>query len=207
MLKKFFNVFIMTVVLIVVSNNQAFAYRAAVILDTPSGMFSDPEKVYKTLQTSFDNIFGAGSDIMPLGETDSYVQIYREEHDLIYTADIDDSTQTSNRDLILKKEDIKATCKHFGTPYVIYVRITSTAPRTSVGFFTASQKINVTLDFRIWSDSEGDFTYAKRTSATGASTTVYAGGNGSTSHAIERGLKKNLQQIEKEASTITSAMK
>ena len=109
MLKKFFNVFIMTVVLIVVSNNQAFAYRAAVILDTPSGMFSDPEKVYKTLQTSFDNIFGAGSDIMPLGETDSYVQIYREEHDLIYTADIDDSTQTSNRDLILKKEDILRT--------------------------------------------------------------------------------------------------
>ena len=56
-------------------NSQAAAYNVAVILDTPAGMFSDPEKVYETVQTSLDNIFGTSYEIMPLGESDSYVQI------------------------------------------------------------------------------------------------------------------------------------
>ena len=133
-------------------------------------------------------------------------KFYREEHDMVYTADIDDSTQTSTRNLLLKKEDVNNICKHFSTPHLIYIRVTSTAPTLSGGWFTTSQKVNMTMDFRIWSDAKGDFTYTKRAMAKGTSTTVYAGGIGSASHAIVKALKKGLAEVEKDSVKIKSSM-
>lgn len=206
MLKNLLSTFVLAMMMLFAINSQVSAYNVAVVLDTPAGTFSDPEKVYATLQTSLDNIFNDSSkyDIMPLGESDAYVQIYREEKGV--EVDTDSLGQDAGRDFTFKKSDINNICKHFGTPYVIYARVTSTAPRFSGGFITASQKVNVTLDFRVWSDAKGDFVYTKRAMATGTSTTVYAGGIGSASHAIEKGLKKDLQQIEKEADKIRTSM-
>ena len=79
-------------------------------------------------------------------------------------------------------------------------------PRFSGGFMSASQKVNVTLDFRIWSDKKADFVYTKRAMTTGTSTTVYVGGMGSSSHAIEKGLKKGLKEIEKDSVKIKTSM-
>lgn len=97
-------------------------------------------------------------------------------------------------------------CKHFGADYVIYMRMTNSMPRYYGGFWTAGQKVNVVLDFRIWSDKKEDYVYAKRTTTTGSSNTFYVGGMGSSSHAVEKGLKKGLQEIEKDASKIRLAM-
>ena len=190
---------VLAAMMIVVTSNVAFAADSdgkttvAVVLDTPGGMFSEPEKVYATIQESLDKIFQSSPQykILPIGETDSYVQIYREENDLTVNVDTG-HTGVAQRDLSLKKEDVNKICKHFGADYVIYTRVTTTAPRMSMGFMSMGQKVNVTLDFRVWSDNKSDFTYTKRAMTTGSSKTIYAGGMGSSSHAVEKGLKKRL---------------
>lgn len=88
---------------------------------------------------------------------------------------------------------------------MIYIRVSSTAPEISTGFFSASQKVNVTMDFRIWSDSAKDFSYMKRTTSTGSSTAIYAG-IGSATKALEDGLKKGLTEIEKDKVKIRKLM-
>ncbi|MBR2179092.1 MAG: hypothetical protein IJ862_01685 [Selenomonadaceae bacterium] len=180
--------------------------NAAFILDTPSGKFSEPEKVYASFQSSMDKIFNDDPqfNIIPFNDTDPYVQIYREENDLTFSVD-DDYTQVSNRDVSLKKKDIDSICKYFNADYVIYVRVTSTAPRFYDGAFTVSKKINITLDFRIWSDKRSDFVYAKRAVRTGASTSVYLG-SGSAARAVDRGVKKCLKDIEKDSHRIKVSM-
>ena len=206
--------FLMLIMMIFSVSHQAYALdldgeksTVAVVLDTPGGMFSEPEKVYTMVQESLDNIFKGAAQykILPLGETDSYVQIYREENDL--TLNMDTAvTGVTQRDLSLKKDDINKICKHFEADYVIYTRVTSTAPRVSIGFMSAGQKVNVTLDFRVWSDKKADFVYMKRTMTTGSSKTIYAGGMGSSSHAVEKGLKKGLEEIEKDSLKIKTSM-
>lgn len=213
MLRKLLFLLVLATMMFSVSH-QAYALdldgeksTVAVVLDTPGGMFSEPEKVYTMVQGSLDNIFKgvAQYKILPLGETDSYVQIYREENDL--TLNMDTAiTGVTQRDLSLKKDDISKICKHFEADYVIYTRVTSTAPRVSIGFMSAGQKVNVTLDFRVWSDKKADFVYTKRAMTTGSSKTIYAGGMGSSSHAIEKGLKKGLEEIEKDSLKIKTSM-
>ena len=214
MVKNLLSIFFMVAIIIIATNNPAYAIelgseksKVAVVLDTPGGMFSEPEKVYETLQQSLDTIFQGTSQyqILPIGETDSYVQIYREENDLTATVETP-MGGTYTRNEMLKKEDIETICKHFDADYMIYVKVSSSTPRFSGGFMSASQKVNVTLDFRVWSNKKSDFAYTKRAMTTGTSTTVYAGGFGSSSHAVEKGLKKGLKEIEKDALKIKSAM-
>ena len=181
--------------------------NVTVILDTPSGYFSEPEKVYETIQESLNNIFQNSSryKIMPMSESDSYLQIYREEHDLAGASE-NGYGAVANRDLSLKKENVNEICKHFGSDYLIYTRVTNSMPRISVGFMSAGQKVNVILDFRVWSDKKGDYVYTKRITSTGSSNTFYTGGIGSASHAVEKGLKKGLKEVEKDASKIRLSM-
>ena len=206
--------FVLAAMLLIFNGNSASALdlggekaTVAVILDTPDGMFSEPEKVYESIQQSLDKIFAGTSryDIMSIDETNSYVQIYREENELVSDVETGMGQVYVNR-IMLKKEDMDNLCKHFDADYVIYTRVSSTMPRFSGGFISASQKVNVTLDFRIWGNKKGDFIYTKRTATTGTSTTFYAGGIGSSSHAVEKGLKKGLQAIEKDAAKIKAAM-
>ena len=214
MYQKLFSILVAAAIVLIAAQSPVYAIdlegersKVAVVLDTQAGMFSEPEKVYSTLQESVDNIFKDSPkyEIMPIGETDSYVQIYREEHDLTSTVE-SPMTGTFTQNVMLKKEDIDSICKHFESDYMIYVKVSSSTPRFSGGFISASQKVNVTLDFRVWSNKKSDFIYTKRAMTTGTSTTVYAGGFGSAGHAIEKGLKKGLKEIEKDSVKIKTAM-
>ena len=183
------------------------ATQVAVLLDTPSGYFAEPEKVYESIQNTLNNIFKGSSlyKVQPLGETDAYLQIYREEHDLANNMENGYMT-VAGRDLSLKKENVNELCKSLGADYVIYTRVTNSMPRYTGGFWSAGQKVNVVLDFRVWSNKKEDYVYTKRTTTTGSSSTFYVGGVGSSSHAVEDGLKKGLQEVEKDATKIRLAM-
>lgn len=203
MLKKIFSVLCMAAVILFVANSQAYASKVVIILDAPTGTFSEPEKVYSLFDTTLNNILGnMECEMVPLEETENYLQIYREENNLIASNGAEEGDETT---FYLKKDDINKICQHFGGDYLIYTRVTSTAPKVSVGFFSASQKTNVVLDFRVWSNNKKDFSYMKRTTATGSSTAIYAG-VGSSSRALEKGLKKNLQEIEKDKNKIREAI-
>ena len=71
---------------------------------------------------------------------------------------------------------------------------------------TGGQKVNVVLDFRIWSKKKDDYVYLKRYTTTGSSNTFYVGGFGSSGKAVDDGLKKSLKQVEKDGSKIRLAM-
>ena len=204
MLKKIFSVLCMAAIVILAAHSQAYAAKAVVVLDAPTGTFTEPEKVYQLVQDSLGKILQNSSEyeILPPSDTENFVQIYREEHDMIMSTGADEG---AHEEKWLKKEDLNNICTHFGGDYVIYVRITSTAPKMSVGLFSNSQKMNVVTDFRVWDNAKKDFSYMKRATAQGASTAIYAG-MGSSSRALEKGLKKGLQEVEKDASKIREAM-
>ncbi len=214
MLRKMFSILCMAAVILFAATPQALAMgdiKVGVILDTPAGNFSEPEKVYTTTQASLDVIFKDATqfDVMSVSECDAYVQIYREENDLAATYD-DTNYSTAQRDLTFKKEDVAKMCNHFASDYLVYIRVSTTNPRSTGGVFTSGQKVNVITDFRIWSRAKNDFIYVKRATTTGSSNTVnvsiFGRGSGSAEHAVEKGLKKGMQEIEKDASRIKAAM-
>ena len=214
MLKKVFSILCMAAVILFAAVPQAQAMgdiKVGVILDTPAGNFSEPEKVYTTTQASLDVIFKNATqfDIMDVSECDSYVQIYREENGLAAAYD-DTNYSTNQRDLTFKKEDLAKMTNHLNTDYLVYIRVSTTNPRSTGGVFTSGQKVNVVTDFRIWSRAKNDFVYLKRATTTGSSNTVNIGvfgrGSGSSEHAVEKGLKKCMQEIEKDATKIRASM-
>ena len=203
--KKIFSVLCMTAIILFAANSQAHAARIVMIFDAPTGTFSEPEKVYQLVQDSINTILGESTaeyEIIPPSDTENYVQIYREENDLIMSTGAEEG---SHDEKWFKKEDLDNICKYFSGDYLVYTRVTSTVPKIAVGIFSTSQKVNVVTDFRVWSNSKKDFSYMKRATTTGTSTAIYAG-IGSSSRALEKGLKKGLLEIEKYADEIKSAM-
>ena len=190
-----------------VTESVSAPFKISVILDTPAASFAEPEKIYKTVDTSLKKIFSEDSkyQLQPLGDTDAYVQLYREEKEQATTVDNGIVTTNGERDLSLHKDDLINISEHFGSDYMIYIRVTNSIPKFTGGFFTAGQKVNVILDFRVWSSIKNDFVYLKRHMTTGSSTSIYIG-MGSSSRAIDRGLKKGLKEIEKDAQQIKAAM-
>ena len=204
MLKKIFSVLCMAAVIVFAANSQAQAAKVVILLDAPTGTFTEPEKVYSLVETSLGKILGNSSDyeILPPSDTENYIQIYREEHDMISSTGADEGQHDEKW---FKKEDINNICNHFEGNYVIYIRVTSTAPKHSMGLFSQSSKMNVVTDFRVWSNVKKDFAYMKRATTQGTSTAIYMG-SGSSSRALEKALNKGLQEIEKDASKIREAM-
>ena len=204
MLKKVFSILCMMAVILFAANSQAYAAKVVMLLDAPTGTFTEPEKVYSMVEATLDKVIGNSSEyeILPFADTENYIQIYREEHDMISSSGADEGAHDEKW---FKKEDINNICTHFGGNYVIYVRVTSTAPKHSAGLFSQSAKMNVVTDFRVWSNVKKDFSYMKRATTSGTSTAIYAG-MGSSSRALEKGLKKGLQEIEKDAAKIQAAM-
>lgn len=170
--------------------------KVAVILEIPNAVLSEPEIVYKNLDSTIEKIFKGYSrfEIIPVKETSLYFQLYQEENDLL------NSLEPS-----LKKSNLTELCEHFEADYLIYVRVANGISKFSMGLFSASQKVNVTTDFRIWSSAKEDYVYLKRNQTTGKSTSVYVG-VGSAEHAIEKGLKKGLKEVESDAMKIRFAM-
>lgn len=208
-MKKILSTLCLSVALALVVSSSAMAAgnKVAMILDAPVGMFSEPEKVYAAVETSFNTIVGNASryEIVSTKDTESYVQIYREENDMIETVNNDGYSGNSTQEGYLKKSDIDKICQHFESDYVIYIRVATAMPRMAVGWFDNSQKINVTLDYRVWSNAKKDFSYTKRTTNTGKSTAIYAG-FGSSARAVDKGIKKGLEEVEKEAVKVKAAL-
>ena len=204
MLTRLFSILCMATVIFFAANSQACAAKIVMILDAPTSTFTEPEKVYSMVQDTLSRILqdSSGYEILSLSDTENYVQIYREENDMIFSTGAEEGKHDEKW---FKKEDLDNICTHFGGDYLIYTRITSTAPKVSVGIFSTSQKVNVVTDFRVWSNSRKDFSYMKRATMTGSSTAIYAG-VGSSSRALEKGLKKGLQDIEKDADKIKAAL-
>ena len=195
----------MEAVILFAAQTQAHAAKIVMIFDAPTGTFSEPEKVYQLVQDTIGNILADSAtdyEILSPADTENYVQIYREEHDLITSIGAEEGDRV---EAYFKMEDIDNICTHFGGDYLIYTRVTNTVPKVSVGFFSASQITNVVTDFRVWSNSKKDFAYMKRVTATGKSTAIYAG-IGSSSRALDKGLKKGLLEIERDADKIKSAL-
>ena len=191
------------------SDNEADSkiIKVSVILDTPSSSFASPEKIYKTVDSSLSKIFQNNSkyDIQSLGDTDAYVQLYREDKNRAATVDNGIITSSGERDLSLTREDLPELCSHFESDYMIYIRVANSTPTLTGSVFSAGQKVNVTLDFRIWSVAKNDFVYLKRYVTTGSSSSFYIG-MGSSVRAINKALKKGLSEIEKDAANILAVM-
>jgi len=211
MQKFFFTLFMSLIFTVFVSNQVASATSLSVVLDTPAGYFSEPEKVYETVQKSLDKIFkGAPFEVKSVSECDAYVQIYREENGLAGASDTEDGGKF-NRDLTFKKADLAKMCDYFQDKNLVYIRVSTTDPRHTGGIFTSGVKINVILDFRIWDNEKKDFVYIKRATTKGGSDTVNLGGifgrgSGSTENAVEEGLKKGLKEIEKDKAKIVASI-
>lgn len=209
MLKKIFSVLCAVAVILFAANSQAYAAKVVILLDAPTGTFTEPEKVYSMVETSLGKILGNSSEyeILPPSDTENYIQIYREEHDMISSSGADEGAHDEKW---FKKDDINNICTHFGGDYVVYVRVTSTAPKRTTGVFTSGQKMNVVTDFRVWANSKKDFSFMKRATTQGSSQTVnisiFGRGDGSSTHALEKALNKGLQEIEKDAAKIREAM-
>lgn len=196
------------------------------IIDTGTGMFAEPEKVYEQIDESIKDWFfpnkkdmdkmtfsekqaikanNAQHMLVPIAETDGIVQIYREEKGL---AAANDSMMagTSVRDMSMSRADMIALSKEFGADYVLYFRVTNTVPTMSVGFMSAGQKTNVTTDFRIFDNAQQKYVFVKRYQTTGSSNSFYAG-MGSSSKAVRDGLGKALKQISKDRAKIIAVIK
>ena len=215
MFKKLFSLLAALVLCCSMTSAEAFdpsslyakQVNISVVLDTPAGYAAEPERVYTTINESLERIFPNKSlyKIQPIEANDAYVQVYREENG--QAASVDDGYSTGNgmRDMTLRKSDLATLNDHFGSDYLVYIRITNSAPQIKVDWFSAGQQVNVTMDFRVWSKSKNDFIYMKRAMTTGKSTSYYAG-LGDSGHAIAKGIKKGLAEVEKESSKIRMAM-
>ena len=206
MLKKIFSILCLVIGILFAVNSQACAAEVVIVLDAPVGKFSEPESVYQLIEDSLKDILGEyrSYEIVPPNETENYVRLYREEHDLIFSTGAEEGKETEH---YLKKADFNNICEHFKGKHLIYIRFTNTAPRYVVGYnlLYTSQKTNVVMDFRIWSNRKKDFTYMKRLTAKGSSTTVLDFFP-STVRSLRKGLKKILQEIENDEAEIRIAL-
>lgn len=204
---------------------SAEAAQINTIIDTGSGMFAEPEKIYTEIDETIKGWFFPSDEAMkemtfserlalkqqeqhvlvPTSESDAIVQIYREEKGSAVNAD-EMVTGTQARDITMTKADFANLSKELGADYIMYFRVTNTVPTISVGFMSAGQKTNVTTDFRVWDAKKGNYVFVKRYVTTGSSSSFYAG-VGSASNAVKDGLEKALKQIDKDKSKIIEVVK
>ena len=184
-------------------NTTPLGAQVSIVLDSSGGVFSEPESVYKMVNKTVAKIFqGTNYKVIPIEKTDADVQIYKEEHDIVETS----STDKNVPDRSLKMADLKNLGEQFDSEFVVYVRIVSSAPQATEGMMSSGQKSNVSMDFRIYSVAKEDYIYKKRSVRTGKSDSFYKG-SGSSKRALEKGLKKDLAEVEKEIAQIHAAMK
>lgn len=195
------------------------------IVDTGSGMFAEPEKIYSEIDETIKGWFFPSSEekkkltftqrqvlnngkshiLVPVSDSDAIVQIYREEKGTAMSSD-QMVTGMQARNMIITKADLAKLSKDLKADYILYFRVTNTVPTISVGFFSAGQKTNVTTDFRVWDAAQQNYVFVKRYVTTGSSSSFYAG-VGSASNAVKDGLEKALKQIDKDKSQIIEVVK
>lgn len=204
---------------------SAEAAQINTIVDTGSGMFAEPEKIYNEIDETLKSWFlpsekemkemtfsqrmalkkGEQHVLVPISESDAIVQIYREEKGAAVSTD-QMVTGMQARDITITKEDLANLSAELGSDYIMYFRVTNTVPTVSVGFMSAGQKTNVTTDFRVWDAKQQKYVFVKRYVTTGSSSSFYAG-VGSASNAVKDGLEKALKQINKDKAKIIEVVK
>jgi len=186
MLKNIFSLALIAAILFFVNNNVSAAEnvkvsKVAVIIEPPVESFEKPEIIYNSIEQTVNKIFKNAPNykLDPIDETAGYVQVYREDNAL-------------NADTFLKKSDIDTICKNIESDFIVYLKISGTAPKT-FGESILGAQAKVVLDFRIWSNDKKDFTYTKRVTKT-------------DDYSFEKSLAKGLQEVEKDAAKIRAAM-
>lgn len=221
---KIKKIFMMTIAACMYSIS-VYATQINTIIDTGSGMWSEPEKVYSEVDNRIKNWFGVSDKekrelnfkerlalenknnliFIPTDDSDAVVQIYREERDRTVASD-GMITGMIERDISLNKEDLKVLSKELKSDYIFYFRITNSLPTYSKDFFSNIQKVNMITDFRIWDVKQEKYVFLKRYQTTGSSKS-FDFGYGSTEHAIKKGLKKAFEKIEKDKEQIIAVVK
>lgn len=194
------------------------------IIDTGSGMFAEPEKVYQEIDNTVKSWFFPSDEelkqmkfterqalknsshvLVPTSDSDATVQIYREEKGVTDNTDTM-VTGTQIRDVSMTKADLAELSNQLGSDYIMYFRVTNAVPTISVGFMSAGQKVNVTTDFRVWDAKKNNYVFVKRYQTTGSSSSFYAG-MGSAGKAVKDGLEKALKQISADKAKIVAVVK
>ena len=185
---------------------SAEAAQINTVIDTGSGMFAEPEKVYSEIDKAVKGWFPtkAGHTFVPTSDSDAIVQIYREEKGSTANSDAM-IAGTQARDVSMTKDDLAHLSSELGSDYIMYFPVTNAVPTVSVGFMSAGQKTNVTTDFRIWDAKAGKYAFVKRYQTTGSSSSFYMG-MGSASNAVKNGLEKALKQISADKAKIVAAV-
>ena len=121
MLKKIFSVMCMAAIVVFAAVNSVSAAdgKVLVLFDVPTGKFTKPETVHDTIEATLKNIVKDAPQykLVPMSETENYVQIYREDNGLSQTLGLD-GTDARTIEKQFQKEDIAKLCKHFDCDYV-----------------------------------------------------------------------------------------
>ncbi len=225
MLKKRLSKIVGTFLAVSMFAVSAEAAQINMIIDTSSGAFAEPEKVYEQIDETVRGWFFPSEEemksmtfserqalknsshvLVPIADSDATVQIYREENGLVANYDYM-VAGVQARDMSMSKDDLANLSTKLGADYILYFRITNSMPTFSGGFMSAGQKVNVVTDFRVWDAKQKNYTFVKRYQTKGSSSTFYAGGAGSTTRAIEKGLKKALEQIDEDKGEVLAVVK
>ena len=139
MLRKIFSAFVLALTLTILNVGSAFAATVAVVIDTPAGIFSAPEIVNANLYATLDKIFDGTTnfDFLSHDETNAYVQIYREENDLVTSLNNETGFVTLKP---FKQEDYAGLCNYLGADYLIFTNVTGSAPTFAGGFLNAAAR-------------------------------------------------------------------
>lgn len=150
----------------------AFAQqKVAVFLEAPL-TFCNDAKVHTLVDEKAKLIFTKDKyEILPLSDSLSAIQLYREEHDMASLV----ATGWSGYAIPMKKENVQEIGKQLNCDYIFFVRLTNDMPRYSVGFMSSSAKTNITCDARVMNVARGEYTFMKQIITEGKSTAVYAG--------------------------------
>lgn len=187
MLRKIFSAALMAAAILLFATGSTSAasnmkvMNVAVILEPPVESFDKPEKVYESVEQTVNKIFknAVNYEVLSIDEAAGYVQVYREENEL-------------DAETFLKKSDFDKICKHLESDFIVYLRITGTAPK-NLSESILGQPAKVILDFRIWSEEKQEFTYTKRVTKT-------------DDYSFEKSLTKGLSEVEKDAGKVRAAM-
>lgn len=172
--------------------STAFAQeKVAIFLEAPL-TFCNDEKVHKMVDEKAKAIFTTDKfEVLPLSDSLSAIQLYREEHDMAAVV----SSGWSGYALPMKKENVQEIGKSMACDYVFFVRLTNDIPRYSAGFLSTTAKTNITCDTRVMNVARGEYTFMKQILTEGKSTAVYMGAP-SFEKAYFRAFEKALNEIK-----------
>lgn len=191
-MKKLVKLFLLTLVTLFVMSGIACAQqKVAIFLEAPL-TFCNDAKVHTMVDEKAQAIFTKDKfEVLPLSDSLSAIQLYREEHDMASLV----SSGWSGYAVPMKKEHVQDIGQNLACDYVFFVRLTNDVPRYSAGFMTATAKTNITCDARVMNVAKGEYTFMKQLITEGKSTSVYMG-TPSFEKAYFRAFEKALKEIK-----------